>query len=160
MTALLFFALILIQFIPKKKRNISAQYSNYSIENVHTVPVEVDNILKNSCYDCHSNNSNYPWYTNIQPFSMWIDHHINEGKEELNFSEFGAYSVRRQYHKLHEIIEQVQENEMPLSSYTLIHTKAKLNDADKNNVVRWATSLKDSFIHVYPKDSLEKSMRH
>lgn len=145
---------ILFQFYPRANNNIASGISPNDISLHHIVPSPVQEILKTSCYDCHSNNSYYPWYASIQPVSLWLSDHINEGKNELNFSEFGSYSIRRQYRKLEEINEQVKEGEMPLSSYTLIHRNAALNPDQKISIANWTTSLRDSFKANYPPDSL------
>ena len=105
---------------------------------------EVATILKTSCYDCHSNQPVYPWYTNVAPLSWWIKHHINEGSEHLNFSEWGNYKLKRKDHKLEECIEMIEEGEMPMSSYTLIHGNAKLNDAQKTLLINWFKSSRGS----------------
>lgn len=105
---------------------------------------EVASILKTSCYDCHSNQPVYPWYTNIAPLSWWIKHHINEGSEHLNFSEWGTYKLKRKDHKLEECVEMIEEGEMPMTSYTLIHGNAKLNNAQKTLLINWFKSSRDS----------------
>lgn len=151
--------LLLAQFIPKSNSNKGNALMPSSIESLHNVPADVAAILKTSCYDCHSNHTEYPWYANIQPVSKWLSNHIEEGKGELNFSEFGNYSLRRQYHKLEEISEQIEENEMPLSSYTLIHGDASLNETQKKTIVSWINNLRDSFKLVYPSDSLQRKRR-
>jgi hypothetical protein len=106
------------------------------------VSPQIANILETSCYDCHSNNTIYPWYTNIQPVGLWMQDHVNEGKDELNFSEFATYSAKRADHKMEEVVEVLQEDEMPLSSYTLIHGNAKLNDEQKRAVIDWAKGIR------------------
>lgn len=105
---------------------------------------EIATILKVSCYDCHSNQNIYPWYTNIAPISWWIKSHINEASHHLNFSEWGNYSTKRKDHKLEECFEMIEENEMPMTSYTLIHGEAKLSDSQKNTLIKWFKGLKDS----------------
>jgi hypothetical protein len=90
----------------------------------------------------------------VQPVGWWISNHIHEGKEELNFDEFGTYSLRRQYHKLDEIIDEVKEKEMPLSSYTLIHDDADLSDAERQKITDWAADMRAMMEANYPKDSL------
>lgn len=105
-------------------------------------PTEIVSILKASCYDCHSNESKYPWYTNIAPVSWWTKNHINEGRAELNFSEWGTYSSRRMDHKLKECIEEVEENEMPLNYYVWVHSDAKLNPEQKEQLNKWFESLR------------------
>lgn len=104
---------------------------------------EVANTLKTACYDCHSNQPVYPWYTNIAPVSWWIKHHINEGSHHLNFSEWGTYTEKRKNHKLEECIEMVEEGEMPMSSYTIMHGNAKLTDAQKMQLVEFFKALKN-----------------
>ena len=104
----------------------------------------VSELLKTACYDCHSNQPTYPWYTNIAPVSWWIKHHINEGSSHLNFSLWGTYSDKRKNHKLEECIEMIEEGEMPMTSYTLIHKEAKLTDAQKMQLVEFFKSLKNA----------------
>lgn len=149
-------ALILVQFYPKPKKNISASTPSSDITFTHQVPADVLQVLKTSCYDCHSNNTVYPWYASVQPVAYWLGDHIEEGKSELNFSEYGNYAIRRQYRKLEEISKQVKEAEMPLASYTIVHRDATLNEAQKLLVTNWVTILRDSMAGVYPPDSLTK----
>lgn len=104
---------------------------------------EVANLLKIACYDCHSNQPVYPWYTNIAPVSWWIKHHINEGSHHLNFSIWGEYKDKRKHHKLEECIEMVEEGEMPMNSYTWMHKEAQLTDTQKQLLVEWFKGLKD-----------------
>jgi len=141
----LFFVLVLllvvIQFIQPDK-NISNTPSKNAITAKYEVPENVASILKTSCYDCHSNNTVYPWYSNIQPGAWFMANHVNEGKRELNFDEFLTYPARKAAHKLEEVAEVVERHEMPLSSYTLIHTNAKLNDEQINVLKDWALALK------------------
>src|ERR1043165_8303043 len=144
--------LVVIQLI-RPERNLSAENVNH-IATRYSVPDSVEQLLKTACYDCHSNATVYPWYTNIQPVGWWLQHHVNEGKEKLNFSEFASYRIFRQYHKLEETIELVKENEMPLSSYTWIHKDAVLTEDQKLVLSTWATSVRDSIKATYPADSL------
>lgn len=133
----LFAILVLIQFI-RPERNGNWEKSDNDISMAINVPSNLQQILETSCYDCHSNHTTYPWYTNIQPIGLWMQHHVDEGKEELNFSEFKTYKPKRQKHKLEEIAEQVNEHEMPLSSYTLIHKNAILTPEQNVALVSWA----------------------
>ncbi len=134
--------LAVIQFF-KTKENKSVQTSENAITQHYDVPENIQNILKISCYDCHSNNTNYPWYNKIQPVNWWLADHVNEGKRKLNFDEFNAYSTKKKLHKLDEVIETIRENEMPLKSYTLIHGDAKLSDSDKQEIETWAKKIKN-----------------
>lgn len=132
--------LVIIQFF-KPDRNISSEKSTNDITNKYAVPASVQEILKTSCYDCHSNNTVYPWYANIQPVAWWLADHVNEGKKELNFSEFLTYSPKKAHHKLEEVNEMVKEGEMPLQSYTIIHQNAKLSEPQKLEIASWADGL-------------------
>lgn len=102
---------------------------------------EISGIMKSACYDCHSNETSYPWYTYITPLSWWIFDHIEEGREELNFSEWTVMEKRRKIRKLKEIGEEVEEGEMPLKSYTLIHGESRLSDEQKQVLIEWAEEM-------------------
>ena len=134
---------IFIQFI-QPARNTSGRVVPTDITKLYAVPNNVQEILKTSCYDCHNNNTNYPWYSHIQPGAWLMAYHIKTGKAMLNFSQFGELSNRKQQSKLQEIINQVKDDEMPILSYTLIHTKAVLTPAQKIMLINWAASAKDS----------------
>jgi hypothetical protein len=109
----------------------------------HAPPVEVQKILQRACYDCHSNTTRYPWYAEIQPVGWWLADHIKEGKTHLNFSTFGAYKPRRQAIKLGELIDEVEEGHMPLSSYKLVHPEARLTPAEVKALIDWAEAARD-----------------
>ncbi len=111
---------------------------------VNDVPKQVKLIIKTSCYDCHSNNTEYPWYNKVQPVAWILEDHVEQGKEELNFNEWDDYSDRRKNSKLKSIISQIEDDEMPLDSYTLIHKDAKLSKDEKKIVLDWVSNLKDS----------------
>ena len=148
---------IAIQFFrPAKNINTATAATANNISKVFYVPDSVHSILKTSCYNCHSNNTYYPWYASIQPAAWWLQDHVNEGKKEVNFDEFATYSPRRQYKKFEEIIEQVKEEEMPLSSYTLIHRNAKLSKLQSATLTDWANEQQESMKAKYPADSLKR----
>ena len=133
--------LLWIHFIqPAKKQNEADQPND--IFKHYPASAEVQAIVKKACYDCHSNNTKYPCYTNIQPLGWWINNHVVEGKGELNFSEFATYKAKRANHKLEEVAEQLAEHEMPLSSYTFIHQEARLTDAEQQLLIDWAKSTR------------------
>ena len=117
---------------------------NANFTKVYNVPKNVEIILRTSCYDCHSNNTNYPWYSYIQPARFFMESHIKEGKENLNFNEWGNYSDRKQNNKLDRIAKQIKSNEMPLTSYTLIHKKATLTATQKREVLDCINKIEDS----------------
>jgi len=150
-------ALIIIQFF-KPERNLSSSetIAANDISKLYPVPQEVASILKTSCYDCHSNNTHYPWYSNFQPVAWWLADHVKEGKGDLNFSEFASYRIGKQYRKLEKMNSEVKEGEMPLESYTFIHGDAKLNPAQKEKLMSWASEIRDSIKAHYPADSLQR----
>jgi hypothetical protein len=139
----IFIALVGIQFIPTS-RNINPEIPSTDFILTYKVPDEVGRLLHTSCYNCHSNNTAYPWYSKIQPVSWFLDSHIKKGKAELNFSEFGTYSVRKQKSKLKSMVNQIEKDEMPLSSYTFIHRDAKLSQESRKLIVDNCNALLDS----------------
>jgi hypothetical protein len=145
---------LLIQLIPRPAKNVSGGLSAQDISTRYTVPPSIDSILKESCNDCHSNNTYYPWYSAIQPLAWWLGDHIQEGKKGINFSEFTGYSLPKQYHKLEEVEEMIESGEMPLKSYSLIHTKSKLNKQQKTALVNWSKAVRAEMEQTYPRDSL------
>ncbi len=150
---LLLLGFVIIQFF-RPAKNKSEGTGKNDISTLYDIPRDVQNILKTSCNDCHSNNTVYPWYAQIQPVGWWLNSHIEDGKKDLNFSEFATYRIRRQYKKLEEINELVKENEMPLDSYLWIHKDAKLSDQQKLTIANWAEAVRDSIRSKYPPDSL------
>src|SRR5215212_7294072 len=135
--------LVLIQFI-QPSRNKSSRMLSTDLAKTINVPANVQSIFKIACYDCHSNNTNYPWYSGIQPFGWFLARHIRKGKAELNFSEFGSYSSRRQISKLNGIANSIKDGSMPLPSYTMMHQETRLSNDDKALIIDWATRTKDS----------------
>ncbi len=132
-----------IQFI-QPVRNKSGRILSTDISKMVAIPDSVQTFLKNACYDCHSNNTNYPWYVKIQPMGWLMAKHIRQGKEVLNFSEFGAYSNRKQQSKLKAIANSIKDNTMPLRSYLLLHRSSKLSLDDKTVLLDWISKTKDS----------------
>lgn len=127
---------ILMQFFPPKLENLPVTAKL-------NVPENIQAILEVSCYDCHSNETNYPWYSRIFPVSYLIAHDVNEGREELNFSEW-TYPPKKANHKLDEIGEEaVEESEMPPWFYVILHPDASLTDGEKKELRAWLQSYKD-----------------
>lgn len=131
--------LLIIQFIPMTK--VYEEVNEDDLTNVVQVSDEVGEILKKACYDCHSNQSVYPWYTNIQPLGFWINGHIKNGKKHLNFSEWGKYDADKQAHKLEEICEEIEEGHMPLKSYTWMHEGTRLNSEQVQLICDWTKNV-------------------
>lgn len=131
--------LILIQFI-RPEKNESSDMTNH-ISQVVDIPSEVNEIIKTSCADCHSNFTKYPWYSEIAPVSWYLAQHVNEGKEHLNFSEWTSYNQDQLNHILKDLNEELEEHKMPLKSYLLIHDEAIMDDVQYKTVLNWVKSI-------------------
>ncbi|WP_420602106.1 heme-binding domain-containing protein [Flagellimonas sp.] len=143
----IFLLIILIgmQFYRPEKNEADLETYVAAFE-AETKPSEdVKMLLKTACYDCHSANTRYPWYNNIAPVSYWLDGHIEEGREHLDFSGWENYSDKKKDHKLEELIEEVEEGEMPLNSYTWTHKDAKLTEDQKKLLMDWAKEARSNY---------------
>ncbi|MEM0518423.1 MULTISPECIES: heme-binding domain-containing protein [Aequorivita] len=128
-------ALVAIQFIRPEKN--SGGYENVTLFETETKPsAKVAAILKENCYDCHSDQTVYPWYAEIAPMSFWLDDHIEHGKKHFNVSAWNDYTLKKKEHKLEELVEMVEEGEMPLESYTILH--GDISEAEKKLLLQWA----------------------
>lgn len=131
-----------IQFVPTDlNQSDTVPITDFLV--VNNTSENISALLQESCYDCHSNNTQYPWYNKVQPTAWFLENHIKEGKEELNFNEWDTYSNRRKNSKLKSIISQVEDDEMPLASYTLIHKDAKLSKSEKTLIIDYMKNLKE-----------------
>ncbi len=134
-----------IQFIRPIKNNEG--YQSVALFEAETKPSEkVVVILKENCYDCHSNQTNYPWYAKVAPVSLWLEDHIKDGKRHFNASDWESYSVKKKEHKLEEFVEMVEEDEMPLQSYTIIH--GDLSEEDKKVLLQWVGLARLQYKHI------------
>ena len=152
---ILLIALIAIQFFHPKKNKAAGEQPN-AVAKIHAVPDNVQVILKKACNDCHTNNTAYPWYSKIQPVHWWLNNHIINGKKHLNLDEYVSRPLRYQYVKMKEVIGELEENHMPLNSYTWIHKDAILTDSEKNIVINWADGIVKFMESKYPPDSLKR----
>lgn len=139
--ALLVFFIIL-QFFRIDKTNPPVD-RNMDFLSIKKTPENISTLIKSTCYDCHSNETVYPWYSNIQPFGWFLKKHIDEGRRELNFSTFATYEPLRQAKKLNRATHEIEEGEMPLESYILIHKEAKLSPEQKQELITYFQSMKD-----------------
>ena len=133
--AVLVVAIVLVIQVIPVERNVSTVPPGQSFEKTEKVPANVAAILKVSCYDCHSNNSRYPWYSELQPGAWFMAQHIKKGRDELNFDEFNNYSKRRKKAKIKSIISQIEKDEMPLRSYRMMHGNARLSADEKKELL-------------------------
>jgi hypothetical protein len=131
-----------IQFI-RPAKNLSATPEKTDLLVLHTAPAEVKKLLLMGCYDCHSENTRYPWYAEIQPLAWWLDAHVRDGKREFNFSTFGDLSAKKKASRLEEVIDQIGSRKMPLKSYTLVHRDAIFTDPQVKAINDWLESVRD-----------------
>ena len=129
--------LIVIQFF-RPEKNSGPVVPEKDLLSVASVPGDVGDLIKNSCYDCHSNHTAYPWYSKISPVSWYLNKHIQKGKAEMNASEYGTLDKSGKIEFLVDIAEVMEEGSMPLSSYTQIHKEARLSEEDKGAIIAWS----------------------
>ena len=146
---LLLVILVIAQFFGPEKNQGEVASINTFMEDTNP-PEEIAMILKQACFDCHSDFTRYPWYNNITPINYWLDGHIDNAKEELNFSKWSEYSLKRKDHKLEEVVEMVEKREMPLPTYTWTHKDAKLTDLQIQVVKDWANQVRVGY-QLLPK---------
>lgn len=130
-----------MQFIRPSRNDGIAETPHDLTHYIHT-PDTIMHILKTSCYDCHSNHTDYPWYVNINPVGLWLRSHINDGKRAINFSDLSNFSKKKLDHRFGDIAEQVEKGDMPLTSYTFIHGYAKLDSGQVKMIKNWTDSAR------------------
>ncbi|WP_047547669.1 heme-binding domain-containing protein [Psychroserpens sp. Hel_I_66] len=108
-------------------------------------PSKVQNILETTCFDCHSDFTRYPWYDKITPVNYWLAEHIEDGKKHFNASAWSDYDLKKKEHKIHELVEEVEEKKMPLESYTYTHGDANLTDEQIAAVVAWGKQVRAKY---------------
>ncbi len=131
---------VLIQFIIPEKNDSKNEMN--AMSTVMEIPVEANRIIQTSCADCHSNSTNYPWYNKIAPASWFLAQHVKKGKEHLNFSEWTAYNKDQKEHILKNLKEVLNEREMPIKSYVLVHKELGLSENQYQILYDWANSIK------------------
>lgn len=140
----LFIILLIAQFFaPEKNEGETIAIDAFMSETNPSEDVKL--ILKEACFDCHSDVTRYPWYTSITPVNYWMNHHIKDGKKHFNVSNWEGNSLKRKDHKFEELIEMMEEKEMPLPSYIWTHTEAKLTEEQINKVVDWAKLVRVTY---------------
>jgi len=135
--------LIIIQFIPADLPAVSTDNPKDLLTSNADIPKDVSMILKNSCYDCHSNETHYPWYSYIAPISFLVSRDTRDGREEFNFSDWESYKKTDKAGILDGISDEVADGEMPMKIYTIIHRNASLSDDEKEIIVNWADEFAD-----------------
>lgn len=137
----LLLVLVCIQFIPLQKNTTANYQSSFHITSDTLIDAEVTAILKTSCWDCHSDQTIYPWYNNIAPISWYLARHIHNGKKHLNFDQWKDYDLAKKSHKIEEILEVIEEKEMPLFSYTLMHPAAQLSKEQRDILIQYFSKM-------------------
>ena len=140
---LLIVILIGIQFITIDKTNPSADMTKDFID-ITNPPSELGNVIKSACYDCHSNHTRYPWYSDVAPFSWLIKEHVNNGRRHMNFSIWPDYKEAKKANKIDECIEMIKSDEMPLKGYVMLHEEAEITHEQKMQLISWFNELRDS----------------
>ncbi len=133
--------LVIIQFF-KPDKNVSDSFSVNDISTKYNVPENVKIVLSKACNDCHTNNTVYPWYANFQPVAWYLDNHITDGRKHFDLSEFMTYEAWKADHKLEELIDEVEDNKMPLEDYLWIHGEAELSNEEKSTLTEWAKGIR------------------
>lgn len=136
---------IIAQFF-RPEKNLAASSSVDDLFVVQDVPEHITALLRSACYDCHSNQTRYPWYSNISPVSWYLSKHVEEGKEALNFSEYGKLEKRKKISALSTICEVVESGSMPLVSFTLIHRDANLDETERKLICDWTEAEADALM--------------
>ena len=140
---LIVFGLVIAQFF-RPERFSTGEVTKDDITNVLQVPDDVQKILKRSCFDCHSNHTVWPWYTNVSPVNWLVYDDVNTGRHKMNFSEWGKLSVSKQSTKLQNICDNIKDGDMPLPKYLFIHRDAVLSQQEKDILCKWADTQADS----------------
>jgi hypothetical protein len=138
---LLLIILVVMQVVQPNKNASEQIITENDISKVYVIPDGLHQTLIKKCYDCHSNNTRYPWYAYVQPIGWWLAAHVHDGKEHLNFSEFKNYDQKKAAHQLEELQEVVEERSMPLKLYTMFHKEAELTVEDEKAITDWLASL-------------------
>ncbi len=141
---LLLVAFVIAQFFGPEKNEGSLESVTAFLEETKP-PEHVKTILEQACFDCHSDATRYPWYSNITPVNYWMADHVKHGTKHFNVSKWEGSSVKRKDHKMEELIEMVEAKEMPLPSYTWSHGEAKLSEQQIEAVLKWANQVRTMY---------------
>ena len=152
---ILLVAFVIIQFFPIDKNNPEPT-PQLDFLNIKNTPDHIKTLVRNGCYDCHSNETKYVWYSKVQPIGWFLKKHIDEGRKHLNFSTFATYEPKRQAHKLFEVGEMIEQKEMPLDSYVVGHPEANLTDTERQEMVQYFKIIEDDIRREYQLPAEEK----
>lgn len=127
---------VILQFFPPEKNNAPSD-PKLDMLSLLDAMEPVSELIRNACYDCHSNQTVYPWYSKISPFSWYLDKHIQKGKQDLNFSVYGQLDKADKIGVLADFCDEVDAGTMPLQSYTLLHKAARLTEEERELLCNW-----------------------
>lgn len=136
---ILFGVFVIIQFIPVDRPEYIE--TTYNFSKAEKIPDDISILLVNACFDCHSNQVRYPWYSFVAPVSWLVAKDVRKGKKHLNFSVWGTLSKKEQLKVLDKIADEVKEGEMPMKIYPYLHPEARLSDADRQKIVDWSEKM-------------------
>ena len=142
---LVFAVFVILQFIPNTYPEV-IKSNEYDLIQTGMVPDEIGQILRTSCYDCHSNETKYPWYAYIAPVSWLVVRDVKQGRSDLNFSEWDNLKSRDKIKLLDEIAEEVDEGNMPMPIYTITRRDASLDDNQKQVLVKWTEDMMNDIL--------------
>ncbi len=148
--------LVISQFI-RPSRKTPKVVPNSTFIDLEIPPAEIASLVKAACYDCHSYETKYPWYANVAPVSWWMNNHVKEGREHLNFSEWGKYPIQKKIHKAEEAAEEITKGHMPIASYTWAHANARLSKAQQLALSEYFEQLKNNWNSIPPMPMLTPS---
>lgn len=141
---LLLVAFVIAQFFQPEKNEGELRSINAFFDDTNP-PEDVKAILKESCMDCHSSFTRYPWYSSITPINYWMAEHVKNGSKHFNMSDWADASLKKKDHKFDELIEMIEAKDMPLPSYTWTHSEAKLTDAQIESILTWAKQVRSTY---------------
>lgn len=131
--------ILVAQFVPKGRSNPTAGQEQDFLSS-QEIPAEIRDLVKRSCYDCHSNETRWPWYSNVTPVGQWLAHHVDEGRHHLNFSAWSQLTDYRKAKILEEMEEEVGESHMPMPSYLWLHADASLDETQRSLLLQWCAT--------------------
>lgn len=137
---LLIATFVFIQFFSIDKNNPSSPVEKDLLQMENPNP-EIAQMLRSSCYDCHSNETVWPWYSNLAPVSWMLKDHVDEGRSKLNFSNWGDLSRKDRIFTIEKIMEEIEDGEMPIKGYVMIHKDAKMSDEQQAQLFAWLESV-------------------
>lgn len=137
---------VLLQFIPVERPEVISSNPDDFLSEVK-VSDSIGQLIKSSCYDCHSNETHYPWYSYVFPSSLLVARDTREGRKELNFSDWGSMNKLKKFQHLNKMEEEIESGEMPMKIYILMHPKAGLTSDEKASLLQWIDTYRNELFN-------------